>query len=81
MNPETLASELDREPFIPLRLHLSDGRTIELLNPGLCYIARLALYVFRVAQQHSALAEEVQIVSLRHIASVETLQQPRSALE
>ncbi len=56
MNPETLAAELDREPFIPLRLHLSDGRTLEVRNPGLCYIARLALYLFRADRPRSALA-------------------------
>jgi hypothetical protein len=72
MNPETLASELNRDPFIPLRLHLSDGRELEIENPGLCFIARLALYAFR-ARPHDALAEDVQVISLRHIVSVETV--------
>ena len=72
MNPETLASELNREPFLPLRLHLSDQRSIDVLNPGLCFIARLALYCFR-AKPHDALADDVQVISLRHIISVETL--------
>lgn len=72
MNPETLAQELNRDPFIPLRLHLSDGRTVDVMNPGLCFIARLALYFFR-AKPHDALAEDVHVISLRHIVSVETL--------
>ena len=72
MNPDALAAELDRDPFIPLRLHLSDGRKVEIKNPGLCFIARLALYCFR-ARPHESLAEDVEIISLRHIASVETL--------
>ena len=72
MNPEALRAELDREPFIPLRLHLSDGRTLHVENPGLCFIARLALYAFR-ARPHTSLAEDVQVVSLRHIVSVETV--------
>lgn len=78
MNPETLASELEREPFIPLRLHLSDGRTMNIANPGLCYIARLALYLFRVDRPHTALADDVQVVSLRHIVSVETVEPSQS---
>ena len=49
MNPEALAQELDREPFIPLRLRLSEGRTFDIQNPGLCFIARLGLYVFRAS--------------------------------
>jgi len=72
MNPESLARELDRDPFIPLRIHLADGRIIDVRNPGLCFIARLSLYVF-AARPHSALAEDVQLISLRGIVSVETL--------
>jgi hypothetical protein len=71
MNPETLAKELNRDPFIPLRIHLVDGRRIEIQNPGLCFIARLSLYVF-AAQPRHALAEDVELVSLRGIVSVET---------
>ncbi len=72
MNPEALAQELEREPFIPLRLRRSDGRTLDIRNPGQCFIARLGLYAFR-ARPHDTLAEDVEIISLRHIASVETI--------
>ncbi|HZK80738.1 MAG TPA: hypothetical protein VFC46_06710 [Humisphaera sp.] len=78
MNPETLAAELNREPFIPLRLHLSDGRTLSVQNPGLCFIARLSLYVF-AAKPHDSLAEDVRVVSLQHIVSVETLSPQEAA--
>ena len=72
MTPEALANELNRDPFIPLRLRLSDGRTFDVNNPGLCFVARLALYAFR-AKPHDALAEDVEVVSIRHIVSVETI--------
>ncbi len=72
MNPDTLAGELNREPFVPLRLHLADGRALDIRNPGLCFIARLALYVFN-ARPRDALAEDVEVVSLRNIVSVETI--------
>jgi hypothetical protein len=78
MNPDTLAAELDREPFLPLRLHLADGRTVEVKNPGLCFIARLALYAFRPGKRQSALTEAVQVISLRHIVSVETISSAHS---
>jgi hypothetical protein len=76
MTPEVLASELNREPFLPIRVHLSDGRALDILNPGLCFIARLAVYVF-AAKPPDALAEDVQVVSLRHIVSVETVSPAR----
>lgn len=72
MSPQSLAQELNREPFIPLRLWVADGRSFEIPNPGLCFIARLARYAFR-AKPRSALAEDVEIISLRHIVSVETI--------
>ena len=78
MNPETLASELDREPFIPLRIHLADGRHIDILNPGLCFIMRLSLYIF-AARPRSVLAEDVQVMSLRAIVSVETIPPSQAA--
>jgi hypothetical protein len=72
MNPESLALELNRDPFIPLRIHLTDCRSLEIRNPGLCFIARLSLYVF-AAKPHDAMAEDVRVISLRGIVSVETL--------
>ena len=60
-----------KNPFIPLRIHLTDGGSIEIRNPGLCFIARLSLYVF-AGQPRNALAEDVRVISLRAIVSVET---------
>ena len=73
MNPDTLLGELERDPFVPLRLHLTDGRKVEILNPGLCFIARLALYAFRPGRRHM-LASDVDVISLRHIVSVEPIE-------
>jgi hypothetical protein len=78
MNPEALARELNRDPFIPLRIHLADGRSFDILNPGLCFIARLSLYIF-AARPRDALAEDVQLISLRGIVSVETLPPSQAA--
>jgi hypothetical protein len=78
MNPETLAKEFDRDPFIPLRIHLADGRHVDVMNPGLCFIARLSLYVFAGRPRHT-LAEDVQLISLRRIISVETLSPSQAA--
>lgn len=73
-----MVSQLERDPFIPLRLHLSDGRTVDILNPDLAIVARLALYIFRTDRLHRHLAEDYDLISLRHIVSVELLE-PASA--
>jgi hypothetical protein len=77
MNPQRLAAELNREPFISLRLHLSDGRSLDIVHPGLSFIARLSLYAFS-ARPHTSLADDVKVISLQHIVSVERLL-PRDA--
>lgn len=73
MNPEALAGELNRDPFIPLRLHLSDGRKVEITNPDEAMISNLSVYLFKVRRDRRHLADETQLVSLRHIVSVEQL--------
>lgn len=74
MHPVTLAEALEREPFVPLRLHLSDGRKMDLHNPGLCHIAHLSLHLLTPGRAHRTLVEDITVVSLRHIVSMETVE-------
>ena len=71
MSPEQLDQQLSQEPFIPLRLHLTDGTKVEINNPALAVISRLALYVFRVDRPNSHLAQDYHLIALRHIVQVE----------
>lgn len=73
MNPEALASELGRNPFVPLRLYLSDGRTVEICNPDEAMISNLSVYIFKVRRDSRFLADDTRLVSLRHIVSVEQI--------
>ena len=74
MHPEAIDQELSREPFVPIRLHLTDGSTFDIYNPGLSFIARLALYVARSDRPHSRIMDDFRLISLRHIVSVELLE-------
>lgn len=74
MMPDALDAELSREPFVPLRLFLDDGRTIVVRNPGLCYINRGSVYIARVDRPRSRLAADLDLISLRHIVSVEQIE-------
>lgn len=78
MMPDALNAELSRDPFIPLRLYLSDGRTVVIPNPGLCFINRGALYVARIDRPNSRLADDLDVVSLRHVVSIEQAPEPGS---
>ena len=70
MNPEALLSELERDPFVPIRLNLTDGTRVDIHNPGLSFINNLALYLARTDRPNSRLAADFRLISLRHIVSV-----------
>lgn len=74
MNPTALSTELNREPFSPLRLHLSDGRKLEIHDPMAAMISDLSVYVFNVRRGDRHIADDTQLISLRHIVSVERLE-------
>jgi len=74
MLPDALDAELSRKPFVPLRLFLADGRTIVIRNPGLCYINRGSVYIARVDRPDSRLADDLDLISLRHIVSIEQIE-------
>jgi len=74
MTAEAIDKELARDPFVPIRLHLSDGNSIDIQNPGLAFIARLAVYVARTDRPHSRIMDDFRLVSLNHIVSVELLE-------
>jgi hypothetical protein len=73
MNPEALAAELNRQPFVPLRLYLSDGRTLEIFNPDGAMISNLSVYLFKVRKDARSIADDTRLLSLRHIVSVEQI--------
>jgi hypothetical protein len=76
MNPEALASELEREPFRPLRLHLSNGRTVKIDDPDVAVISNLSVYLFKVRRDHRRMADDTQVISLRHIVSIKSRFKP-----
>jgi len=79
MHPDALNAELTREPFIPFRVHLSDGRTLEVHNPGLTYIYGTTFYLlepFRRGEvdERTRKMRDTRVIALRHIVSVEPIE-------
>ncbi|HVS73651.1 MAG TPA: hypothetical protein VHQ47_20685 [Phycisphaerae bacterium] len=73
MNPETLNSLLKREPFIPLRLTLTTGETLDIADPTPVFIENLAVHIFGVKRAGDHLAEWARIISLRHIVKIDQM--------
>lgn len=74
MHPNALLAEIERQPFQPLRLHLADGRTIEIDDPDVAVISNFALYLFKIRRQHRRAADDTHVISLRHIVSFEPIE-------
>jgi hypothetical protein len=47
VTPESLRDELRRQPFVPLRMHLTDGKSYDIRHPGMAMVASREVYVGR----------------------------------
>ena len=77
MHPDALNKPLERDPFMPFRVHLSDGRTLEVINPGLTYVTGTTFYVLEPLDQSNERRRKMRdfrTIALRHIASLEPIE-------
>ena len=71
MTPEDVNQELDREPFVPLRLHLSSGQKIEIEYPDSAFVRQnTLLVVHRLAPRTHAIGN-YDVIALRLIERIE----------
>jgi hypothetical protein len=72
MTAEDLRSELDKIPFIPFRLHLVSGKTIDVLTDRSAYMLHRSLLVLH---DPARAAGDVgyNVVALRNIEMLEQL--------
>lgn len=73
MRPEQLRALLRRQPFIPLRLHLTGGTTYDIRHPEMAFLTRSTVEVGREGQAGSGVADEVVYCSLLRVVRVEEL--------
>lgn len=73
MNAEELRKELRRQPFVPLRIYLSDGKTYDVKHPEMVFLTRSWMYVGVESKLGSGVAEDHDLVSLMHVVRVELL--------
>ena len=71
MTPEDLNQELDREPFVPLRLHLSSGQKIEIEYANSAFVRQNTLLVVHRLAPHTHAIGNYDVVALRLIERIE----------
>lgn len=72
MQSQVIQVELDREPFLPIYLNLSDGSEVEVPVPYLTFINRRALFVAHGVRRGSSASDGsgVQLIALADIATI-----------
>jgi len=74
MNPHEINKFLKARPFIPFRVHTSDGKTFDINHPELAFLTRIALIIGRpVADPTNEIPARSDSVSPLHIVRLEPL--------
>ena len=73
MRPEELKSLLRRQPFVPLRFHITDGRTYDIRHPDQVIVLKGAVDIGVNPDPRSGIVEQVERCSLFHLVRVEEM--------
>jgi hypothetical protein len=65
--------ELSKVPFVPLRLHLTSGKTIEVIAPDDAWMLNASVMVFQERVVRRDDVRRYDTVSLTHIERIEQL--------
>jgi hypothetical protein len=71
MTSKDLEAELSKDPFIPLRLHLVSGKTVDIPRAEVAWLMQNAVLVFQNAKPGRAVATGYDVVAFRNIERIE----------
>lgn len=78
MRPEELRALLRRQPFVPIRVHLSEGKTYDIKRPEMAFLTRSTVEIGLEKRPGSGVADQVMYCSLVHVVRVENLDGKKS---
>ncbi len=73
MRPEELKERLTMRPFVPLRIHLTDGQTFDIYHPDRVLVLRGRVDIGVHPDPGSGVLDRVEHCSLLHVVRVEEL--------
>jgi hypothetical protein len=79
MTSEDMKQELERQPFIPLRLHLASGKIMDIPYSGTAWVRQNTLVVVHPIARDSAEIGNYDVISLRLIERIEQIREPSAA--
>ncbi len=73
MTMDNLASELERQPFVPIRLHLVSGKIVGIRFSGAAvYFLENALLILRQKEPGNRAPDGYDVISVNNIERVES---------
>jgi len=79
MTGEDVLQELERNPFIPLRLHLASGNAVELRYPHTAWVRQNTLLVVHPIERGTQRIGNYEVIALRLIERIEQLSETSAA--
>ena len=74
MNPEEIKRFLKDTPFVPSRVHTTDGKHLDVKHPELAFLTRMMLLVGAgVADPAADIPDRANSVSMWHVVRLEPL--------
>ncbi|HEU0011346.1 MAG TPA: hypothetical protein VFT34_16125 [Verrucomicrobiae bacterium] len=73
MTPQDISQLLERSPFVPFRLHLTNGQTFDVKHPDFVWVFRSRLELAVPAPGDRRIMERAEHIALLHIARIEDL--------
>ena len=77
MRPEDVREHLEKQPFEPFRIFMSDQKTLDVRHPDMCIVSRSTAYVGVPDPKRKRVAVRVAHCSLIHITLIEPLNHRR----
>lgn len=71
MKPEDIKQLLNAKPFVPFRLHLSDGSAYDITHPDLVLLSKSAVDVGVSLDPASGIAERIVRCALMHVVKLD----------
>jgi hypothetical protein len=72
LTPEIFRDDLHRQPFVPLRIYLTNGKTYDIRHHEMAMVTSREVYVGREeTSPGSGIAKACDLVSLLHVVRIE----------
>ncbi len=72
MSPNDIREKLNRQPFQPLRVHVSDGAAYELRHPGDAAVSQMEMYI-GIEPDDTGIPTRAIYIDTRHVTRIEPL--------